>query len=125
MAQSTPPSTLPPDGKLEANGEKTQYAEHEREKPTVESTEPFTESPSTSHGAENPASSKDALPVPEEKAVDPPQDTPTYPKGMEVFFIMLALVLSITLVSLDQVRSYLPYPFPFPPLQISPTGSAR
>ncbi|CAI7625861.1 unnamed protein product [Penicillium discolor] len=42
-------------------------------------------------------------PTPEEKTVDEPL-TPVaeYPKGMEALFIMVALVLSITLCSLDQ-----------------------
>ncbi|OQD93527.1 hypothetical protein PENSOL_c032G03845 [Penicillium solitum] len=42
-------------------------------------------------------------PFPEEKAVDePPTPVAEYPKGMEALFIMVALVLSITLCSLDQ-----------------------
>lgn len=40
----------------------------------------------------------------EEKAPEaPPKPVVEYPKGLEVFFIMLALILSITLCSLDQV----------------------
>lgn len=39
-----------------------------------------------------------------EKPVEAPQPPAmTYPKGIEVFFIMIALILSITLISLDQV----------------------
>lgn len=47
---------------------------------------------------------KDDDPGTEEKPVEAPQPPAmTYPKGIEVLFIMLALVLSITLISIDQV----------------------
>jgi MFS transporter, DHA2 family, glioxin efflux transporter len=39
----------------------------------------------------------------EKAKVDQPSKTVEYPKGLEMFFIMLALVLSITLCSMDQV----------------------
>lgn len=42
--------------------------------------------------------------VSDEKAPEEaPKPAVEYPKGLEVFFIMLALILSITLCSLDQV----------------------
>jgi hypothetical protein len=40
----------------------------------------------------------------EEKLAEEPARPVAYPKGLELFFLMLALVLSITLVALDQVR---------------------
>ncbi|OHX00771.1 major facilitator superfamily transporter [Colletotrichum incanum] len=59
--------------------------------------------PSPVNGVEKPGILEDDGSATEEKAVDTPQPPPvSYPKGIEVLFIMLALVLSITLVSLDQ-----------------------
>jgi hypothetical protein len=103
MSPSTPPPPLPEDanGKdnLEATGEKTHQVEPETEKQTVESNTPSTMTSSSVKGV-------DDDPAPEEKAVDePPKPAMEYPKGIEAFFIMTALVLSITLCSLDQVSS--------------------
>jgi hypothetical protein len=42
-------------------------------------------------------------PATKEKPLDEPRETPTLAKGVEALFVMLALLLSITLVSLDQV----------------------
>ncbi|KAJ5884080.1 uncharacterized protein N7473_010966 [Penicillium subrubescens] len=100
MSPSTPPPPLPEDanGKdnLEATGEKTHQVEPETEKQTVESNTPSTMTSSSVKGV-------DDDPAPEEKAVDePPKPAMAYPKGIEAFFIMTALVLSITLCSLDQ-----------------------
>jgi hypothetical protein len=115
MAGSTPPSTSPSNGKLESTGEKQLHGEHGKEKPGIASTEPSTETSSVLNGVdEKPDHLQDEGPAtPDEEAVgeeEAPQDTPSYPKGMEVFFIMLALVLSIMLVSLDQVRLHPPSP---------------
>ncbi|KAH9865981.1 hypothetical protein J1614_008545 [Plenodomus biglobosus] len=58
---------------------------------------------STVNDAEKPETSKDDGPPTQGKTVDVPQPSPiSYPKGIEVLAIMLALVLSITLISLDQ-----------------------
>lgn len=101
MSPSTPPPPLPEDGNgrgnLEAIGEKTHQVEPEKEKQTVESDQPSTLASSTVDGV-------DDGPATEEKAVDePPKPVVEYPKGVEALFIMVALVLSITLCSLDQV----------------------
>lgn len=49
--------------------------------------------------------SEDNSPAAGEKALEEPAKTVEYPNGLHMFFIMLALVLSITLCALDQVRS--------------------
>lgn len=104
MSPSTLPPRLPEDGNrnLEAIGEKRHQVEPEKEKQTVECNKPSTMAPSSVNGVVD-------GPSPEEKAVDEPL-TPVaeYPKGMEALFIMVALVLSITLCSLDQVSSATP-----------------
>ncbi|GKT45902.1 putative efflux pump gsfJ [Colletotrichum spaethianum] len=56
--------------------------------------------PSPVNGIEKPKSPEEDGTATEEKAEDAPQPPPvSYPKGIEAFFIMLALILSITLVS--------------------------
>lgn len=100
MSPSTPPPPLPEDGKgngnLEATGEKTHQVEPEKEKQTVESNTSSTMAPSSVNDV-------DDGPATEEKPVEPPKPVVEYPKGIEALFIMTALVLSITLCSLDQV----------------------
>lgn len=89
-------------GNLEAIGEKTHQVEPEKEKQTVESNRPSTMASSSVNGV-------DDGPATEEKTVDePPKPVMEYPKGIEALFIMVALVLSITLCSLDQVSSTAP-----------------
>ncbi|KAK6066039.1 major facilitator superfamily transporter [Seiridium cupressi] len=102
MSPSTPPPPLPEDGKLEAIGEKTHQVEPEKEKQAVESNEPSTMTSSTVNGVKKPEFPEGHDPATKETAVDEPQPPVEYPKGIEVLFIMLALVLSITLISLDQ-----------------------
>ncbi|KAK9416794.1 putative MFS general substrate transporter [Seiridium unicorne] len=102
MSPSTPPPPLPEDGKLEAIGEKTHQVEPEKEKQAVESNESSTMTSSTVNGVEKPEFPEGHDPATKETAVDEPQPPVEYPKGIEVLFIMLALVLSITLISLDQ-----------------------
>jgi hypothetical protein len=111
MAESTSSPSLPSTGQPEAHGENHHRPHHEYEKPLVESTDPSTETSSVLNTVdekpEQLQDQDDGPATPDEKAVDEeeaPKDMPSYPKGMEVFFIMLALVLSIMLVSLDQVR---------------------
>ena len=101
MSPSTLPSPLPGDsngkGNLEASGEGTHQIDPEDEKRTVEFNTPSTMVSSSVNGVED-------GPATEEKAADePPKPVMEYPKGIEAFFIMAALVLSITLCSLDQV----------------------
>lgn len=108
MSRSTPPPTLPEDGKLEATGEKKHQVEPEKEKQTAESNESSIMASSTANGVEKQETPEDDVSATEEKAVEEPQKPVEYPKGIEMFFIMLALVLSITLCSLDQVSSITP-----------------
>lgn len=108
MSPSTPPPHLREDGKLEAIGETTYQVEPEKEKQTVESNEPSIVASSTANGVEKPEIPEDDGPATKEKGVNESQKPVEYPKGVEMFFIMLALVLSITLCSLDQVSSTAP-----------------
>jgi len=108
MSLSKLPPPLPEDGKLEAIGETMHRVEPEKEKQTVESNEPSTVASSTVNGVEKSEFPEDDGPATEEQAVDELQEPVEYPNGVEVLFIMLALVLSITLISLDQVSSTTP-----------------
>ena len=108
MSQSTPPPPLPEDGKLEAIGDKKYQVESEKEKQIVESNEPSIVASSTANGVEKRDILEDDGLATKEKGVDEAQKPVEYPKGVEMFFIMLALVLSITLCSLDQVSSTAP-----------------
>jgi hypothetical protein len=108
MSRSTPPPPLPEDGKLEAIGDKKYQVEPEKEKQIVESNEPSIVASSTANGVEKPEIPDDDGPATKEKDVDEPEKSVEYPKGVEMFFIMLALVLSITLCSLDQASSTVP-----------------
>lgn len=103
MSPSTLSPPLPGDGNgkgnLEAIGEKAHQIEPEKEKQTVEIKTPSTIAFSSMNGIDDGAAT-------EEKAVDePPKPVMEYPQGIEALFIMAALVLSITLCSLDQVNS--------------------
>jgi hypothetical protein len=104
MSLSTPSPPSLKDSKLKASGERTHQVEPEKVNQIIEYNESSTGASSTVNGVEKPESPEDDSSATEEKAVDAPQPPPvSYPKGIEVLFIMLALVLSITLVSLDQV----------------------
>ncbi|EED22155.1 efflux pump antibiotic resistance protein, putative [Talaromyces stipitatus ATCC 10500] len=109
MSLSTPPPPLPEDGRLEAIGEKTHQVEPEKQKQkqteTVESNEPsIVASSSTVNGREKPGMLEDDGTATQEKGVDEPQPPKSvaFPKGVEAFVIVLALVLSMGLMSLDQ-----------------------
>jgi hypothetical protein len=109
MSRSAAPPPLLEDGKLESLGDETHHVESDREKQSVGSNEPSTMASSTANGVEKPEFPENNSPATEEKAVDEPQPLPVeYPKGIEMFFIMLALVLVITLLSLDQVSPTAP-----------------
>ncbi|PVI00970.1 MFS general substrate transporter [Periconia macrospinosa] len=104
MSQPTTASALTEHGKTPAIGEKTHEANHEKETHA-----PSTEASSTanrvekSEVAEDDGSVTDEDEKPDEGLEAPPAPLAIqYPKGMEVVFIMLALILSITLCSLDQ-----------------------
>lgn len=108
MTRSIPSSPLTEDGKLEVTGEKTYQVEPEKQKQTAESSESSSGASWTTNGVGMTEIPKDDGPVTEGKCVDEPPKAVEYPKGAEMFFIMLALVLSITLGSLDQASSISP-----------------
>ncbi|KAF4340299.1 HC-toxin efflux carrier TOXA [Fusarium beomiforme] len=99
------PSLDPPfsgDNKLNSSTERPSSAPSSDEKQTMKSREPSIVTSTTANGAETPgAPDADATGTPEKGVAE--ADKPIeYPKGLDMFFIMLALVLSITLCSLDQ-----------------------
>lgn len=77
----------------------------DEEKQASESKTPSIETSSTAYGIETPDIRDEDGSRDEEKAYIEAEKPVEYPKGLEMFFIMLALVLSITLCSLDQVSS--------------------
>ena len=105
MSRSTPSTPFLQDPKAEVIGEKGYAVEPEMEKHTVESNESSVLASSTADSVEEPEILEDDGASTEEKGVDKPQPPVEYPKGIEMFFIMLALVVSIILCSLDQVSS--------------------
>lgn len=84
-------------------GEKRYQVKPEKEKQIIESNEPSIVASSTANDVENSEIREGDGLATEEKGVNGPQKSADYPQGIEMFFIMLALVLSITLMSLDQV----------------------
>lgn len=80
----------------------------DEEKQASESRPPSIETSSTANGMQTPEMSDKDANRDEEKAAVETEKPVEYPKGLEMFFIMLALVLSITLCSLDQVSSNTP-----------------
>ncbi|KAF5639446.1 major facilitator (MFS1) transporter [Fusarium tjaetaba] len=74
----------------------------DEEKQATESRPPSIVTSSTANGIETPEILDEDANPDEEKAVIEAEKPVEYPKGLEMFFIMLALVLSITLCSLDQ-----------------------
>jgi hypothetical protein len=75
------------------------------EKPAVESDGPSTIASSTANGSGKLETPEDDSSATGEKAAEEPAKAVEYPKGLQMFFIMLALLLSITLCALDQVSS--------------------
>ena len=92
MSPSTPP--LAEHGTLDSVGEESKH---------VDSSEQ-----STVDGVEKSGFPEDDATATNEKAVDEPQEPAEHPGGIELAFIMLALVLAIFLFSLDQVSSTAP-----------------
>lgn len=82
-----------------------QQVEPDVEKPTVDANELSTTGSSTANGEKKPESPKDESPLAEDKSVNKPPAPAAHSKGLEAFFIILALVLSMGLMSLDQVSS--------------------
>jgi hypothetical protein len=103
MSRPASPPQLLNDGKLEDTKEGTAQVVLEREKQAIEPHDSSTVASSTADGVEKPEFPEQRGPVAEGKSVNETQQSVAYPKGLEMFFIMLALVLSITLCSLDQV----------------------
>lgn len=77
--------------------ERTRQVGPETEKEPVVSSHPPVMAFSPVGGAEKPGCCEDNVFVAEQKDVDEPQSPVEYPKGVDMFFIMLALVLSIVL----------------------------
>lgn len=80
----------------------------DEEKQASESRPPSIETSSTANDIETPEMRDEDANRDDEKAATEAEKPVEYPKGLEMFFIMLALVLSITLCSLDQVSSTAP-----------------
>ncbi|KAH7217146.1 major facilitator superfamily domain-containing protein [Fusarium oxysporum] len=74
----------------------------DEEKQASESREPSIVTSSTANGTDAPDFNEGDANKDQEKGVSEAEKPIEYPKGLEMFFIMLALVLSITLCSLDQ-----------------------
>ncbi|KAI1044918.1 hypothetical protein LB505_014380 [Fusarium chuoi] len=74
----------------------------DEEKQASESRPPSIETSSTANDIETPEMRDEDANRDDEKAATEAEKPVEYPKGLEMFFIMLALVLSITLCSLDQ-----------------------
>ncbi|KAF2122755.1 major facilitator superfamily transporter [Lophiotrema nucula] len=105
MAPST--NYLPEADKPNASQEATPYLETEKEKQNVEYSDQSTRSPSTAEAETDKKGvpAKDgSTPTDEEAAVaaSEPQGSGDYPSGFKLFFIVVALVLSVFLFSLDQ-----------------------
>jgi len=82
----------------------TPFPDGDKDKQTVESNDQFTSS-SPSIDLEKPQLSKEGDAVVEDGAAAP-QDVGEYATGMKLFIIVVALVLSVFLFSLDQVGLY-------------------
>jgi len=80
----------------------------DEEKQASESRAPSIVTSSTANGTDAPEIREEGANKDQEKGVSEVEKPIEYPKGLEMFFIMLALVLSITLCSLDQVSSAIP-----------------
>ncbi|CVK97620.1 related to major facilitator (MFS1) transporter [Fusarium mangiferae] len=77
----------------------------DEEKQASESRPPSVETSSTANDIETPEMRDEHTNRDDEKAATEAEKPVEYPRGLEMFFIMLALVLSITLCSLDQASS--------------------
>jgi MFS transporter, DHA2 family, glioxin efflux transporter len=77
----------------------------DEEKQNSEPREPSIVTSSTANDIETPEVRHADTNNDQEKGMNEAEKPVEYPKGLEMFFIMLALVLSITLCSLDQVSS--------------------
>jgi len=115
MAQPTSSHASLDEGNSRTIGEKTDGAKPESEKHPFQSSELSGEASSTAEDTEKQEILEDDGDSKEEKGKDELQPPVEYPHGIEMFFIMLALVLSIVLCSIDQVS----FPTPTLPPQLS------
>jgi hypothetical protein len=84
----------------------TAFPDGDKDKQTVETNDQSTgSSPSIDPESEKPQLSKESAAVVEDGAAAP-QDVGEYATGMKLFIIVVALVLSVFLFSLDQVGLY-------------------
>ncbi|KAH7079834.1 major facilitator superfamily domain-containing protein [Paraphoma chrysanthemicola] len=102
MSRPTLLDSLPEDSKPNATGETVYQVRPEKEMDAVESQATSIVASSMAKGIHYPETCGDDGPAAEEKAAEAVAKPVDYPKGLELFFIMLALVLSITLCALDQ-----------------------
>jgi hypothetical protein len=100
MSPSRPSPPSPANGKLESPD-----FELENKKEQTESSEMSTGASSTTNGGEQPELLKDDSAPAEKDSAPAPPPAASYPKPLEAFFILLALLLGISLMSLDQVSS--------------------
>lgn len=107
MSQPEPPSTLPRGNKLGELKVDIPFVDCGQEKQTCESDTIPVMAASSIHGADQaePYGRDVTTTATEEKGMDETEKPVGYPKGIELVFIILALVLSISLMSLDQVSS--------------------
>lgn len=103
MTESTNPPRLPVHGKLNESEEKPYQAEPDIEKRDVESNGPSTIASSTPNGSGRLETPEDDSSATGETAAEDPAKAVEYPKGLQAFLIVLAIMLSVTLSALDQV----------------------
>jgi hypothetical protein len=110
MSPST--TSLPEAGEIHATREAIYYLEPEEDKQIVEFNDQTTGPSSTIDGeTEKQLLPEDSGPTTKEEAVvvaSAPQDSEDHATGVKLLFIVIALVLSIFLFSLDQVSSTAP-----------------
>jgi hypothetical protein len=104
MVEATNLPRLQEGSKLSQSSKKPYQTELEMEKQTVQSNGQSTVASSTANGIDQLEIPGDDILATEEKASGEPVKAVEYPKGLQMFFIMLTLVLSITLCAMDQVR---------------------
>jgi hypothetical protein len=103
MSRSQPSSSWLEQDKLDAVRGAAKQVDSEKEKLRCESDELSVVVPLTATCGETLGTHEENGPSATEKVAEEPQLSVEYPKGITLFFMMLALVLTITLISLDQV----------------------
>lgn len=110
MAESTESQRQPRDAKLNESRKRLSQVESGKEKKAGESNGLSAAILSTVNGIDKVEASENDNSGTGEKTIQEPAKAVDYPKGLQMFFIMLALVLTITLVALDQVSSAITSP---------------